>query len=128
MEIVALVRGEALKTKLKQLPFSCTECLHRDKYGCVGDVYCKFLQDYFTGNVAPPYKERPDVCPLRVKITQQEYDSVHSDYKGEWMNYHGDHPEWLGKRTVMEAVFFNQSCGKGVKGLLIEGVDLIVEG
>ena len=46
------------------IPKSCTECFLGKRYGCVGDVECKVLGEYFTGNVKPPYKDRPDQCPL----------------------------------------------------------------
>lgn len=52
------------KTTMEKLPNSCTECQMGKRYGCVGDVYCTILKDFFTGNVKPPYKERPDECPL----------------------------------------------------------------
>lgn len=53
-----------VKTKMEAMPGSCTECKYGDQYGCVGDVKCRILREYFTGNVEPPYKERPDECPL----------------------------------------------------------------
>lgn len=46
------------------MPGSCTECFLGERYGYVGDVKCLALREYFTGNVRPPYKERPDECPL----------------------------------------------------------------
>lgn len=46
------------------IPGSCTECFLGERYGYVGDVKCLALREYFTGNVRPPYKERPDECPL----------------------------------------------------------------
>lgn len=52
------------KTPMETMPGSCTECKFGERYGCVGDVECKILNEYFTGNVEPPYKERPDACPL----------------------------------------------------------------
>ncbi len=52
------------KTTMKAMPGSCTECRLGERYGCVGDVKCRILKKYFTGNVEPPYKERPDECPL----------------------------------------------------------------
>lgn len=52
------------KMNMEKMPGSCTECKMGRKYGCVGDVYCQVLSKYFTGNVEPPYKERPDECPL----------------------------------------------------------------
>lgn len=48
------------------MPGSCAECFLGKRYGCVGDVECKVLGEYFTGNVRPPHKERPDRCPLMV--------------------------------------------------------------
>lgn len=53
------------KTPMGTMPGSCTECKFGERYGYVGDVKCRVLNDYFTGNVKPPYKERPDACPLR---------------------------------------------------------------
>lgn len=53
-----------LYTDAGDMPRSCTECFFGKRYGCVGDVECKILGEYFTGNVTPPYKERPDKCPL----------------------------------------------------------------
>lgn len=52
------------KTPMKTMPGSCTECNFGERYGFVGDVKCRILREYFTGNVEPPYKERPDECPL----------------------------------------------------------------
>ena len=54
------------KTDMSTLPGSCTECKMGRRYGCVGDVFCRVLNKYFTGNTKPPYKERPDECPLVV--------------------------------------------------------------
>lgn len=52
------------KTGLTAIPGSCAECVFGERYGLVGDVYCKILGEYFTGNVKPPHKMRPDECPL----------------------------------------------------------------
>lgn len=52
------------KTPMEAMPGSCTECAFGRRYGYVGDVECRILREYFTGNVEPPYKERPDECPL----------------------------------------------------------------
>lgn len=46
------------------IPKSCAECFAGEKYGCVGDVKCRILDEYFTGNTTPPHKERPDECPI----------------------------------------------------------------
>lgn len=53
-----------IKTELKEIPFSCEECPYSKPYGLVGERFCKVLCEYFTGNIEPPYKERPDECPL----------------------------------------------------------------
>ena len=53
------------KLGMEKLPNSCNECKMGKRYGCVGEVKCRILGEYFTGNVEPPYKERPDECPLR---------------------------------------------------------------
>lgn len=50
--------------RAEDMPGSCSECFLGERYGCVGDVECHALREYFTGNVKPPYKERPDECPL----------------------------------------------------------------
>ncbi len=67
------------KTQMEKLPRSCAECKLGDKYGYVGDVRCKVLEVYFTGNVEPPHKERPDECPLVVDAVEV----VH----GRWKYY-----------------------------------------
>ena len=54
------------------------------------------------------------------KISKNDWDKIDADYKGEWMDYQGTHPEWKGKKVVM-SIFVthnpNETCG-----LLIEGV------
>ncbi len=52
------------KTTREAMPGSCTTCEFGERYGCVGDVKCRILREYFMGNTEPPYKERPDECPL----------------------------------------------------------------
>lgn len=52
-----------------------------------------------------------------IKVSKEKWESICSDYKGEWMNYYNDHPEWLGKKVVMSACI-SDDPGK----LLIEGV------
>lgn len=54
------------KTDLEEIPKSCEVCPYSKPYGLVGDRFCKIANAYFTGNVKPPYKERPDECPLRL--------------------------------------------------------------
>ena len=33
-------------------------------------------------------------------ITKEQYNAIPADYKGRWMDYHGDHPEWKGRRPA----------------------------
>lgn len=52
------------KTRMQAMPGSCNKCEFGERYGCVGDVKCRILREYFTGNIEPPYKDRPNECPL----------------------------------------------------------------
>ena len=52
-----------------------------------------------------------------IQITKEKWNSIGNDYKGEWMNYWNDHPEWLGKKVVMSGCISDEH-GK----LLVEGV------
>lgn len=52
------------KTNMANMPGSCAECKLGNKSGRVGDIKCRALERYFTGNLKPPHKERPDECPL----------------------------------------------------------------
>lgn len=65
----------------EDMPRSCTECFLGERYGCVGDVKCHALREYFTGNAEPPYKERPDECPL-TELTEK-----HGHWQGEGDGY-----------------------------------------
>ncbi len=53
-----------IKTPLTATPGSCAECIYGENYGCVGETKCRVLGEYFTGNVKPPHKDRPDECPI----------------------------------------------------------------
>ena len=57
------------------------------------------------------------------RITQAEYDAIYHDYKGEWKDYYGEHPEWLGRKTIMSAYFDANKLGY----LLIEGIHFVIE-
>ncbi len=72
------------KTDLEELPPCCELCPYSKPYGLVGDRFCKITKAYFTGNVKPPYKERPDECPLR-PIPEKSLTG-NSDYYqwGDW--------------------------------------------
>ena len=73
------------KTNLTEIPQSCEICPYSKPYGFIGDRFCKIKGDYFTGNIKPPYKERPDECPL-IKITDNLDVSVQSQHQkvGKW--------------------------------------------
>lgn len=60
-----------------------------------------------------------------IVISKDKWESICSDYKGTWMNYYNDHPEWLGRKVVMSGCITDdpQELGK----LLIEGVHFIIE-
>lgn len=61
------------KTSMNTLPNSCAECRLGERYGCVGDIKCRVLNEFFTGNPLPPHKERPDACPL---VAEREVDRL----------------------------------------------------
>ena len=52
------------KTDLDKIPSCCELCPYSKRYGFVGDRFCRVTKEYFTGNLNPPYKERPEECPL----------------------------------------------------------------
>ena len=52
-----------------------------------------------------------------IKVTREKWDSICSDYKGEWMNYYNEHPEWLGRKVVMSGCISDD-----IGTLYIEGV------
>ena len=61
-----------------------------------------------------------------IKITQAKWESIPSAYKGVWLDYFGDHPEWKGKKIVMSGCINDDPAALG--GLLVEGVHFIIEG
>lgn len=60
------------KTDLEEIPPCCELCPYSRPYGLVGDRLCKVTGVYFTGNVKPPYKEKPNECPLKPLPTKIE--------------------------------------------------------
>lgn len=34
------------------------------------------------------------------RITKKEFDKIPAAYKGVFADYHGEHPEWKGRRTA----------------------------
>lgn len=59
------------------------------------------------------------------RIKQSEWDKIPNDFKGEWQDYHGDHPEWAGKKVAMSSYLSDNVNELG--RLLIEDVDFIIE-
>lgn len=35
-----------------------------------------------------------------IQITKKQWDAIPKGYKGTFSNYHGDHPEWKGRKTA----------------------------
>ena len=61
-----------------------------------------------------------------ITISKAEYDKINKDYKDIFHDYHGDRPEWKGRRTVMSTCIThnpNENCS-----LLIEGVHFTIKG
>ena len=52
-----------------------------------------------------------------IKVTREKWDGICSDYKGEWMNYYNEHPEWLGRKVVVSGCISDD-----IGTLYIEGV------
>lgn len=60
-----------------------------------------------------------------IKVSKEKWESICDDYKGTWMDYHNEHPEWIGRKVVMSACItgnVNEVCN-----LLIEGVHFNIE-
>lgn len=58
-----------------------------------------------------------------LKISKNKWDAIPSDYKGEWHDYYNEHPEWLGRKTVMSGCVTDpKELGK----LLIEDVHFVI--
>ncbi len=62
---------------------------------------------------------------MMIEISKDEWNSIDSDYKEEWHDYYGDHPEWIGKKVVMSGCITNNTNELGK--LLIEGVHFIIK-
>lgn len=58
-------------------------------------------------------------------ISKAEWDAIPADYKGEWHDYYGDHPEWLGRKVVMSTCVTHNP--DEVCSLLVEGVHFVIE-
>lgn len=60
-----------------------------------------------------------------ITISKADWEKVPSDYKGIWHDYHGEKPEWLGRKVVMSTCIThnpNEICS-----LLVEGVHFIIQ-
>ena len=60
-----------------------------------------------------------------VVVSKEKWDSIHSDYKGEWMDYYDEHPEWIGRKVVMSGCVSNNPLELGK--LYVEGVHFVIE-
>ena len=58
-------------------------------------------------------------------ITESEWENICPDYKGKWLNYNNDRPEWIGRRVMMGGVVPQTIMDRGK--LLIEGVHFVIE-
>ena len=61
-----------------------------------------------------------------LEIPRSRWDGISADYKGEWQDYHGDHPEWLGRKVVMSTCITenpNEKCKLLIEGVHFEIVD-----
>lgn len=51
------------RTRMQAMPKNCVEC-ELGGWNCRGITKCRVLDKFFHENLEPPYKERPDECPL----------------------------------------------------------------
>lgn len=94
-----------------EMPGSCETCKLGRRYGLVGDVYCNYLHEYFTGNTEPPYKkERPDECPLcelptpHGRLIGADFAIKHRSEDGNWVYDLTDLDAYLAEiPTIIEA-------------------------
>ena len=69
------------RTEMGSMPANCVEC-KLGGWSCRGMTKCRILDRYFHENLEPPYKERPDECPLaRVNLPKGNFLS-YSDLLG----------------------------------------------
>ena len=60
-----------------------------------------------------------------IYVKKADFDRIGSDYKGIFHDYHGERPEWKGRRVVMSGCITKDP--KELGKLLIEGVHFLVE-
>ena len=101
-----------LFTKIAEVPKSCEQCKHSQRYGAVGDRYCRILGEYFSGDINPPYREVPDECPIVIynsKLENQSREIAGDDYTTRCKycenstNIKAEHPRLLDIADVEEA-------------------------
>ncbi len=62
------------KSKMKDLPKTCSECSFCKTFGFVGAIYCKVLDSYFSVNSYLTQDQRPGACPL-VEKEEDKHES-----------------------------------------------------
>lgn len=58
-------------------------------------------------------------------VRQKEWGEIPNIFKGTWQDYYNEHPEWIGRRTVMSTCLNHNAEDKGK--LFIEGIDFLIE-
>ena len=115
------------KTTMKHMPGSCNECQFGRRYGLVGDVECRILREYFTGNVKPPYKERPNECPLTESILRHNDPLTPEEMKemnGEpvwWEDKYGNAGHGIASVTELGRIIYIVSAVKEVFCAVVDG-------
>ena len=61
-----------------------------------------------------------------ISVSRERWDSIGSDYKGEWLDYYDECPEWKGRKVVMSGCITEDPAELGK--LLIEGVHFRITG
>ena len=99
-----------VKTGVDKMPSSCVECKYGERYGCVGDMKCQVLNEYFTNNTKPPYNERSDECPLvdtePIIQRMEEFETEYRSYSENSVDHFGGKADAMdtAKRLVKAAL------------------------
>lgn len=59
-----------------------------------------------------------------IKVSKEEWDKIHTDYKGTWQDYYNEKPQWLGRKVVMSGCITKNPNELGK--LLVEGIHFII--
>lgn len=59
-----------------------------------------------------------------IKVSKEEWDKIHTDYKGTWQDYYNEKPQWLGRKVVLSGCITKNPNELGK--LLVEGVHFII--